>query len=274
MKKSLTVIIALLVLCAVVFSGCSAPEDGVFELDDQKLVSGIYTFATRMVDGDQAIEYDTVYVVSRFVDKDGKNMIRIESSGEREGEKIYSCNELYGEAVNELTVFTPVKISMEYRNEKNSQSDVLVNVEHKHSDNKLVISLQRYENGKNEMSKSDYTVITGKQYYDSETLPFIIGCLPLADRPSINFTLSSSNRDALQSMNLTVVEETVFPEINGEEVECYAVVLRPNTMFTHFATTMYYRVSDQCLVGIVQDGNVNNNVSFFLRGYAELPAEE
>ena len=269
MKKSLTVIISILVLCAVVFSGCSAPQDGNFDLDAQKLSQGIYVFATRMVDGDQAVEYDTVYTVTKYVDENGKNMIRIESSGERDGEKIYSCNELYGETIDGLTAFTPKKISMEYRNQENSQNDVLVDVEHKHADGNFVISLQRYENGANEMSKSEYTVITGKQYYDSESLPFIIGCLPLAERPNINFTLSSSNRDALQSMNLSLYEENTKIKIDGQEVECYPVVVRPNTVFSHYATIMYYRVSDQQLMQIEQD-----NVSFTFKEYQELPAED
>ena len=260
MKKSLTVVIALFLLCTVFFSGCSAPEDTPMELDPSKLVCGVYTFATRIADGDTAIEYDTVYTVTKYNDN-GTEMIRIESSGERDGETIHSVNDLLGVQKGDLTPFTPINISMEYRNEKNSQYDVLVDVAHTHDKGNFTIKIQQYPSGSNEMETQEVVVTAGRQYYDSESLPFIIGCLKLEKGMDFNFSLSSSNRDALQSMNVAVVDITKV-KINNEEVECYGVEVRPNTMLTHFSTLMYYRLSDQRLMMIKQD-----TVSFTLTDY-------
>ncbi|MBR3750842.1 MAG: hypothetical protein IKK58_03635 [Clostridia bacterium] len=251
MKKSLTVVIALLLLCTVFFSGCSAPEDNALQLDPQKLNCGVYTYATRIVNGDVAIEYNTVYTVTKYNDN-GTDMIRIESNGEREGETIHSVNDLLGAQKGELTPFSPIKVSMEYKNQANSQNDVIVDVAHTHDKGSLTIKLQQYPSGANEMETREITVATGKQYYDSESLPFIIGCLKLEKDMTLNFTLSSSNRDALQSMNLAVADVSEM-DINGQKVECYCVTVRPNTMFSHFATLMYYRTSDQRLMMIKQE---------------------
>ncbi len=271
MKKKFSVImVAALLLVAVCFSGCSAPanDDLGPELDAGKLACGVYTFATRLVNGETAITYDTVYTISKYTADDGKEMIRIENNGQREGQTIYSRNELFGNAYDNRTVFSPVSIFMEYRDEDNSQNDVLVNVKHSYTENKFDISVKSYAEGATEMTEQKVTVNTDVQYYDSETLPFIIGCLPLKEDMVRNFTLSSSNRDQVQSMKLSVLDKKEI-DVNGEKVECYPVVVQPNTPFTHYATYMYYRCSDQQLVKISQD-----NASFTLTSVAPLPSEE
>ena len=268
MKKSLQVIIiAAVLLCAVCFTGCSAPQNDELVLDSAKLATGTYTFATRLVNGDSAVTYDTVYVIEKYTAEDGKEMIRIQSSGKREGQTIYSRNELLGNTYDGRTAFSPVSIFMEYHDKANSQNDVIVNVSHSFKDKKFDITVKSYADGALEMTEQKVTVNTEVQYYDSESLPFVIGCLPLEKGMTRNFTLSSSNRDQVQSMKLTVAD-VVQVDVNQQKVECYAVVIQPNTPFTHYATYMYYRTDNQQLVMIKQE-----NTSFTLTDYTHIIAE-
>ena len=96
-----------------------------------------------------------------------------------------------------------------------------------------------------------------------EANPFVISCLSLRKDLKLNFTLSSSNRDSVQSMCLTVAEVTSIKDANDNEVECYAVVVRPNTAFTSTATYMYYSTADNSLVKIQQ-----SSISFTFKSFA------
>lgn len=268
MKKHLQIFLIITVfLLALFMTGCSAPPDDAFILDTDRLTEGVYTFATKMVNNDVTVDYDTVYTVKKYVDENGRRMIRIESSGEKNGETIYSKNELLGEESEGRTAMTPVSVYMEYKNSNNSQSDVTVSVKHSISDGRFDIEVQQYPQGSMEIQTSNYTVEAAKQYYDSETLPFIISCLQLEKDLSLNFTLSSSNRDSVQSMVLTVAD-TATITVGENEIECYAVIIRPNTPFTNYATYMYYSVEDNSLVKIQQD-----TISFTLKSIDALPAE-
>ena len=193
---------ALLVLCC----GCAAPENDMLQLDVSKLKEGQYTFATRQVNGDVASDYDTVYTVSKYTDESGRARIRIESHGEKGAESIDSVNVLLGQKENGRTEMSPVSVSMDYKNNDNTQQNVSVNVDHLFNQGKIEIHVKQYPKNSNEMTASDYTVNVNSQYYDSETLPFVISCLSLYKDLKLNFTLSSSNRDSVQSMCLTVAE--------------------------------------------------------------------
>ena len=87
MKKHLQIFLIITVfLLALFMTGCSAPPDDAFILDTDRLAEGVYTFATKMVNNDVTVDYDTVYTVKKYVDENGRRMIRIESSGEKNGE--------------------------------------------------------------------------------------------------------------------------------------------------------------------------------------------
>ncbi len=250
---------ALLVLCC----GCAAPENDMLQLDVSKLKEGQYTFATRQVNGDVASDYDTVYTVSKYTDESGRERIRIESHGEKGAESIDSVNVLLGQKENGRTEMSPVSVSMDYKNNDNTQQNVSVNVDHLFNQGKIEIHVKQYPKNSNEMTASDYTVNVNSQYYDSETLPFVISCLSLYKDLKLNFTLSSSNRDSVQSMCLTVAEVTSIKDANDNEVECYAVVVRPNTAFTSTATYMYYSTADNSLIKIQQ-----SSISFTFKSFA------
>lgn len=266
MKKGKVCALVAALLFTLCFTGCSAPVDDVFALDTEVLFQGVYTYDTKMVNGDVITQYDTIYTITKYNDESGRAMIRIESIGEKKSERIYSCNELLGASNDAYTALTPISVKLDYTNQENAANDVFVSVQHDIDAGNFEIVMKRYPSGSTEMEEVKYQVEVNRQYYDSETLPFVIGCLPLEVGFTRNFSLSSSNRDAVQSMNLSV-PEIVTIEAEGKEQECYAVVVRPNTMFTNYSTYMYYSTEDQRLVKIMQ-----SDVTFTLTGIGELPA--
>ncbi|MBS6475747.1 MAG: hypothetical protein KH354_07190, partial [Clostridiales bacterium] len=144
--------------------------------------------------------------------------------------------------------FMPKKITMSFKNTKTPKANVDISAEHSLENQEIKLAVTQFENENDSEPKTkNYTIPTSSQYYDSDSLLWMISTLPLEVGYSVNLTISSSNRDQLQSMNISVKEEMKYTINNDSEnsadkkdFDCYVVIIKPNTPFTNFATYVYY----------------------------------
>ena len=243
------VVLALVALVCTAFTACSAPASDIVAPDADKLFYGELVYNTILTDNSGAqTTYPTTYTVERKNDE-----IIISSSGALEEQSMHSSSILYaggtnGETSDKASVsraFMPKKITMNFENTKTPKANVDINAEHSLENQEIKLAVSQFENeNDSEPVTKNYTIPTSAQYYDSDSLLWMISALPLEVGYSKNITISSSNRDQLQSMNISVKEEMKYiinkDSETQKEFDCYVVIIKPNTPFTNFATYVYY----------------------------------
>ena len=241
--------LALCVLLCMAFTACSAPASDIVTPDADKLFYGELVYNTVLTDNNGAqTTYPTIYTIERKNDE-----IIISSSGELKEQSMQSCSILYANGTNGKTsdetpiprAFMPKKITMNFKNTEKPKANVDINAEHSLENQEIKLAVSQFENENDSEPKTkNYTIPTSSQYYDSDSLLWMISTLPLEVGYSVNLTISSSNRDQLQSMNISVKEELKYiinkDSETQKEFDCYVVIIKPNTPFTNFATYVYY----------------------------------
>lgn len=264
-RTCILLIVSVLALSAV---GCSVPESDVLAPDVNKVKAyAQYTYSTKLVNNDKtSVEYDTVYTITKETEK-GIDIIVVNNDAVNDTQQLKVVTKLLGQTKSvkngEATPFMPISVSLKYTDSANPKNDSFVDANHDFDNERFEIIVKQFENeNADEMKEKKYVVTSAKQYYDSDTLPFMLSTLPLEVGYKINFMMSSSNRDALQSMNLNITEEREV-EVPAGKFNCYVAVIRPNTPFTNYASYMYFaKDHDNMLVQISQ-----TNTSFQLKSF-------
>lgn len=139
----------------------------------------------------------------------------------------------------------PKKITMNFKNTEKPKANVDINAEHSLENQEIKLAVSQFENENDSEPKTkNYTIPTSSQYYDSDSLLWMISTLPLEVGYSVNLTISSSNRDQLQSMNISVKEELKYIINKDSETQKEFWLLRCNYQTQH----TLYKLCNLCVL--------------------------
>ena len=167
----------------------------------------------------------------------------------------------------------PKKITMSLKNTQNPKANVDISVEHSLENQEIRLTITQFLNETD--SKPDtknYTMTSSAQYYDEASFLWMISTLPLEVGYSVNLTVSSINRDQLQSKNISVKEETKYTVNKGSENEktfdCYVVAVTPAIPFTDFTTHIYYAKDHHHMIVAVKQADTKLELTSYAQSDA------
>lgn len=91
-----------------------------------------------------------------------------------------------------------------------------------------IIKTRKYSESDNGYTEKVYSVKLADQYFDKDSLPFIIAAFPKSGATLI----SSGNRDRLQTVYFEFDGTEEIKTAGDESILCKRILLRPNTVFT------------------------------------------
>ncbi len=252
------------VLCVTCICGCSDNEP--LDLNEEKVpvnYSATYHVTAESQTSEKNIEYDNAYsvtledeelVISSKVDEHWDN----NKEGEEyvEGRQIVTTlshlqtKENYG---------VPNYVEEEFYVTEDETYYTKFTFEHDHSINAGILKIKEYsKNSETGFSEELYTLGLKEQYFDKDSLPFIISAFP---EESGVISVSSGNRNSLQAVKYEYMEkETVTVEAG--EFTCNVIRLRPNTNFSVNSARIYFDTETGIPVKVVHDTSVMELKSF------------
>lgn len=269
--------LALCTLLCIAFAARSASENDSISPNADKLFYGKLVYNTVSTEnGGAETTYPTVYTLERKNDE-----IMISRSEDRKEQSIQSDSVLYANGTNGKTpnetpiprAFMPKKITMSLKNTQNSKANVDISAEHSLENQEIRLTITQFLNETD--SKPDtknYTMTSSAQYYDEASFLWMISTLPLKVGYSKNITVSSINRDQLQSKNISVKEETKYTVNKGSENEktfdCYVVAVTPAIPFTDFTTHIYYAKDHHHMIVAVKQADTKLELTSYAQSDA------
>ena len=239
---------AVLALCLTAicfsFSGCGNTE----KIEVGKILSG-YT-AVYHITAANGIEYDNSYTV-----ESDENEFTVSSIAEtpyiitdtatgnetNAGEQtITTVSRLLNTEKDGCSRGVPVYIEEEFINTGDKTQYVGFSFEHDHKLNAGTLKTKKYsKSDEGEIKETLYTVSLSKQYFDKDSLPFIIGAF---SQDSGVISISSGNRDRLQTVKYEYMgNETVETPLGN--IDCKKIIIRPNTAFTSNSAAIFVDAS-------------------------------
>ena len=263
MKKILRGALCAACVLTLLFSLSSCPGDiALIEtnentLNPDKLMRGeqiarlVYTTSLSSGESD-SLAYESNYTLTRE-SLDGQDIIRIINQAANGSQSMKTESVLLAQNTSQASCLMPLSVKLTYEDENSLTDNTYVSAIHDHLVRSQSIEIQKYpDQNATSLETTNYIVNTAEQYFDSESLAFVLSTLPLEIGYELNIMLSSCNRDKLQSMNVSVMEEREV-ETEAGTFACYVVCVRPNTLFANYASYMYYAKDyDNMLVKIVQ----------------------
>lgn len=263
MKKILRSVLCAACVLTLVFSLTSCGEQftpieaGDAQLNPDKLMRGEQiahlVYNTYLSSGDSSeISYASNYTLTREKLND-QDIIRIVNVAANGSQTMKTESVLLAQQTDNATSMMPLTVELTYEDASKMTDNIYAKAVHDHLVRSQTVTTKQYENeSSSELKENSYVVNTAEQYFDSESLAFVLSTLPLSVGYEINMMLSSCNRDKVQSMNVSVMEERELETEAGTFI-CYVVCVRPNTIFANYASYMYYaRDYDNMLVKIAQ----------------------
>lgn len=246
MKRILS--ISLIAILTVTFCSCTREEA---KLDTEKVLRDISV--TYHVNAGENYVYDNTYSV---FDKDGKITVAsyAEAPYEYNGEvPVSGVQRIKSETVLSSDTLKPIRQEQSYTN--TAEEGQYTGLVAEFFENYATITTTKLNSELKEESKL-YTVSLNGNYFDKDTLPFIINGL---SRGSIN--LFASNRDKIQSVKIEKSEETVLVQVEAGDFNCIEYTLKPNTVFSVYGAKMYVDSVSGICVKIQQEDSVSELVS-------------
>lgn len=231
---------ALLGVALFLLTGC-VPKDDALVFAADKLFLGELTYRVNVLENNELKKsYQNHYKVEKK-EQNGQPVYVITSIGSDTDTKLNQTITL--QSVITLAgdpLFLPLQVDQQYTDSANQKAARTIKTVHNLSNNQIDITYSLYEKEEDPaLTEKHYSFASAPAYYDADSLSFIFSTLPLAVGYQANFQMSSSNRQGLQSMNFSVVEETEI-EVPAGTFTAYAAVLKPNTLFTNYATYFYF----------------------------------
>lgn len=283
MKKILRSVVCAACILTIIFSltSCSAEitviEANENQLNPDKLMRGEQiahlVYLTSLSSGENdSLAYESNYTLTRET-VDGQDIIRIVNQAASGNQTMKTESVLLAQNTDNATCLMPLSVRLTYEDQGKVTDNTYVSAIHDHLVRSQTIEIQQYaDENSSELETTNYVVNTTEQYFDSESLAFVLSTLPLSVGYELDIMLSSCNRDKLQSMNVSVMEQREV-ETEAGTFNCYVVCVRPNTLFANYATYMYYAVDyDNMLIQIVQP-ETTLRLRSFSYGAEEQPAE-
>ena len=281
MKKILRGVLCAACVLTLLFSltSCSGEialiEANENQLNPDKLMRGeqiarlVYTTSLSSGETD-SLAYESNYTLTRET-LNGQDIIRIINQAANGNQSMKTESVILAQNTDNATCLMPLSVQLTYEDQGKVTDNTYVSAVHDHLVRSQTIDIRKYpDENATEMESTNYVVNTAEQYFDSESLAFVLSTRPLESGYELDIMLSSCNRDKLQSMNVAVMEQRTV-ETEAGTFNCYVVCVRPNTLFANYATYMYYAVDyDNMLVQIVQPETTLRLRSF---SYGEAEAE-
>ena len=276
--RKIVSVLALLVLLVAAMTACGVSSGDILSPDAEKLFLGTAVYETVLTNSSTGAQtvYPTTFTLRRVGDEITiQSAAELEEASSQEGGKpekqsMSSTSVLYAEGVVSAQegapsrVMMPKTVRMTFRNDAKPKLDVDIYAAHSLNDKEIKLSVTQFENeNATEAATKEYLIPIPDQYYDSDSLLWMVSTLPLEVGYSKNLALCSSNRNQLQSMNITVAEEMEYTTKGGQKYNCYVVVVKPNTVFTHFATYVYYAKDYQNIVVAIKQETTSFELTSF-----------
>ena len=131
--------------------------------------------------------------------------------------------------------------------------------EHDHEINAGILKTKKYaQNSETGFSEDTYTLQLIEQYFDKDSLPFIIGAFN--EKEGV-IKVSSGNRSSLQAVKYEHMENEEVT-LRAGTFNCKVIRLRPNTDFSVNSARIYIDSETNVPVKIVHDSSVMELISF------------
>lgn len=278
MKGTMRIGAVILILTLLMFSAvsCTAKFDYI-DLTAENLPDYLQTvYYTKLMNKDVVeSEYDNTYTFEKTVEN-GQARILVTSyaeaptTDEKGLQKMTTVSKLLGEDTENATTFMPLEIDLDYQDTSDEKNNTSIKAEHDQQNKTLNIIYTLFKNANDDTpTEKYYKVSLQEQYFDEDTLFLAISAMPLQEGFTKDILISASNRNKLQSMKLTVLEDEEITVPAGT-FQCCSVEIRPNTIFTNYAAYMYFAKDyNNMLVKIQQ-----TSTSIELKSYTTEKPEE
>ncbi len=263
MKKFIAIF--LIAVCLFSFIGCKQ-EEKVIELVKSKVPYNYYakynitTSNSNAPDG--KLEYNMGYTVS-LNEETGQLEFKGEANepwsngltGEKlkEGNQIISAFAFLQYAENDTVSFgMPIQIEQEFMVDVEESFYTSFIYKFDYSLNSGFLETEVYEkNSETGFKKETHSVPLTKQFFDKDTLPFIMAAFPESEGV---INISSGNRNSLQRARYEFMnDETVTTQAG--EFTCKVVRIRPDTNFSVNSARIYFDKETGVPVMVTQDSS-------------------
>lgn len=130
--------------------------------------------------------------------------------------------------------------------------------EHDHEINAGILKTKKYaQNSETGFSEETYTLQLTKQYFDKDSLPFILGAFTEEDGV---IKISSGNRSSLQAVKYEYMGNEEI-SLKAGTFDCKVIRLRPNTDFSVNSARIYIDTETNIPVKVVHDSSVMELIS-------------
>lgn len=263
MKKFIA--FSLLVICLFSFIGCKQ-EVSFIELDKSKVPYNYYakynitTSASNAPQG--KLEYNMSYAVS-LNEETGQIEIKGEakepwSNGStdenlKEGNQIITAFAfLQYDENGKITFGMPIQIKQQFEVDVEESFYTSFDYKFDYSLNSGFLETEVYEkNSETGRKKETYSVALKNQFFDKDTLPFIMAAFPESEGV---INISSGNRNSLQKVKYEFMEDETVKTSAGD-FTCKVVRIRPDTIFSVNSAKIYFDKETGVPVMVTQDSS-------------------
>jgi len=221
-----------------------------------------------MSDNKIAEEYDNNYLIEKS-EVDGKKCVVLTTSADAPTkdnsgtQKLNTTSVLLAEDGDNYSVLMPLEITQTYEVTNKPTSNTSIHAIHDQVNKLSTLDITQYKKEDDaQPTEKVYKVKLATQYYDEDSLLLSIAAMPLQQGYTTNILLSASNRDRLQSMKVEVLADQNITVPAGS-FDCYSVCIRPNTIFTNYATYMYFSKDNNNMLVKIQQSNTSLELKEF-----------
>ena len=253
------------VLSVACICGCGKNE--IIDLNEEKVpvnYNAVYHVTAESQTSEKNIEYDNAYsvtlegeelVITSKVDEHWDN--NKEGEDYLEGRQIVTT--LSRLQTKDAAYGVPNYVEEEFYVTAEETYYTKFTFEHDHSINAGILKIKEYsKNSESGFSEELYTVGLEEQYFDKDSLPFIISSFP---EKSGVISISSGNRNSLQTVKYEYMEKENIT-VEAGEFTCNVIRLRPNTNFSVNSARIYFDTETGIPVKVVHDTSVMELKSF------------
>ena len=245
--------------CAcVLLTLCACTKTGDFSLDSSKLdlgYSAVYTVSAQ----DGVFVYDNAYTVKT---ENGFIVISSEATeswtnGKQPTDEGYRSGDQIIKTMSKLTLDgnkfgMPVFVEEEFSVTADESYYTYFSFDHNHDKMSAVLKIKEADaSSETGFKETTHAVALKEQYYDKDSLPFILGAFP---DEAVTY-VSSGNRDSLQAIKVELLK-TEDVTVEAGTFTCKKYRLRPNVAFSVNSATVWLDSETLIPVKILHDSSV------------------
>ncbi len=261
--KKLTALLCMLSVVCI----CGCDNNEMIGLNAEKVPVGYtatYHVSAESQTSEQNIEYDNAYsvniegselVITSNVDEHWDN--NKEDEEYVEGRQIITT--LSRLRTEDGKYGVPIFIEEEFYVTADESYYTKFTFEHDHSINAGFLKIKEYsKSSETGYTEELYTLQLKEQYFDKDSLPFIISAFP--EEGGV-ISISSGNRNSLQAVKYEYMEQEDVT-VEAGVFTCNVIRLRPNTNFSVNSAKIYFDTETGIPVKVVHDTSVMELKSF------------